>query len=92
MRMQKCAALIHPRFFSNHVVAVCGIGMHEILVETIRRFVHLHDTGCELLTKFRAPMSFFGKTNSGETINRFSQDLSMIDTELPMALFNFVAG
>jgi ATP-binding cassette, subfamily C (CFTR/MRP), member 1 len=37
-------------------------------------------------------MSFFGKTDSGETINRFSQDLSMIDSELPMALFNFVAG
>jgi hypothetical protein len=37
-------------------------------------------------------MSFFGKTASGEIINLFSQDLSTIDTELPIALFNFVAG
>ena len=37
-------------------------------------------------------MSYFAKTDSGEIINRFSQDLSMIDGELPIALFNSVAS
>ena len=87
------AVLTHSRFFSNYVVAVSSLGMHEALVEAIRKFVQplmKFQTRCSLGS--RAPMSFFGKTNSGETINRFSQDLSMIDSELPMALFNFVAG
>ncbi|ETS86320.1 hypothetical protein PFICI_00148 [Pestalotiopsis fici W106-1] len=34
----------------------------------------------------RAPMSFFDSTTAGETINRFSQDLQLLDTELPYTL------
>lgn len=39
-----------------------------------------------LNTVLNAPLSFFTKTDSGVTINRFSQDLNLIDMELPSAL------
>jgi hypothetical protein len=37
-------------------------------------------------TIIRAALSFFSKTDVGVTTNRFSQDMSAIDTELPFAL------
>lgn len=44
----------------------------------------LHDT--MLNTVLNAPMSFFASTDTGITTNRFSQDLELIDMELPVAL------
>lgn len=38
-----------------------------------------------LSTIENAPLSFFTSTDAGKTVNRFSQDLSVIDTELPIA-------
>ncbi|KAK0715060.1 P-loop containing nucleoside triphosphate hydrolase protein [Lasiosphaeris hirsuta] len=38
-----------------------------------------------LETVLRAPLYFFTKVDSGITINRFSQDLSLVDQQLPMA-------
>ena len=35
-------------------------------------------------------MSFFDSTAAGETVNRFSQDLQLIDTELPYDLLGTV--
>jgi ABC-type multidrug transport system fused ATPase/permease subunit len=37
-------------------------------------------------TVLGAPLSFFSRTDSGTTLNRFSQDLTTIDNELPNAL------
>jgi ATP-binding cassette subfamily C (CFTR/MRP) protein 1 len=37
-------------------------------------------------TVLNAPMSFFSSTDTGITANRFSQDLELIDMELPVAL------
>ncbi|PGH27295.1 hypothetical protein AJ80_01005 [Polytolypa hystricis UAMH7299] len=34
-----------------------------------------------------APFSFFSTTNSGTVLNRFSQDMSLVDQTLPMAAF-----
>ncbi|KAL8995121.1 MAG: hypothetical protein Q9169_005084 [Polycauliona sp. 2 TL-2023] len=45
-----------------------------------------------LNTVFRAPMSFFATTDTGVTLNRFSQDLMLIDMELPIAALNFFAA
>ncbi|KAL4876404.1 P-loop containing nucleoside triphosphate hydrolase protein [Aspergillus karnatakaensis] len=36
-----------------------------------------------------APVAFFSRTDVGVTTNRFSQDMSVIDTELPLALVDF---
>ncbi|KAL1959109.1 hypothetical protein VTO42DRAFT_2896 [Malbranchea cinnamomea] len=44
-----------------------------------------------LNTVLSAPVSFFSKTDSGVTINRFSQDLQLIDMELPVAALNTFA-
>lgn len=45
-----------------------------------------------LNTVLRAPMSFFANTDTGVTINRFSQDLQLIDMELPIAALNTFAS
>jgi ATP-binding cassette, subfamily C (CFTR/MRP), member 1 len=52
-----------------------------------------------LNTVLSAPLSFFTRTDSGTTLNRFSQDLTVIDNELPNAsiaavlqLFLFLIG
>lgn len=39
-----------------------------------------------LTTVLGAPLSFFTSTDSGTTLNRFSQDLNLIDNELPHVL------
>jgi ATP-binding cassette, subfamily C (CFTR/MRP), member 1 len=41
-----------------------------------------------LRTVLHAPMSFFATTDTGITINRFSQDLQLIDMDLPLAALN----
>jgi ABC-type multidrug transport system fused ATPase/permease subunit len=44
-----------------------------------------------LTTVLAAPMLFFSSTDSGAILNRFSQDLMLIDMELPIAAINTVA-
>ena len=41
-----------------------------------------------LNTTVNAPLWLFSETDVGITVNRFSQDLQLIDMELPLALFN----
>ena len=42
-----------------------------------------------LRTVLAAPMSFFSTTDTGVTLNRFSQDLQLIDMDLPISALNF---
>lgn len=42
-----------------------------------------------LQSVFGAPLSFFTRTDVGVTANRFSQDMSVIDTDLPLAFVDF---
>ncbi|RGP71223.1 multidrug resistance [Fusarium longipes] len=44
-----------------------------------------------LKTVLNAPMSFFATTDAGVTINRFSQDLQLIDMDLPLSALNTFA-
>ncbi|PQE32692.1 ABC multidrug transporter protein [Rutstroemia sp. NJR-2017a WRK4] len=44
-----------------------------------------------LTTAILAPLSFFHTTDAGSITNRFSQDILLIDTELPNALMNIAA-
>ncbi|KAL6231355.1 hypothetical protein BDW75DRAFT_247944 [Aspergillus navahoensis] len=46
--------------------------------------------GSLLKTLMRAPLVYFSKTDSGEISNHFSQDLELIDMELPRALIGAV--
>ncbi|KAG8355299.1 Multidrug resistance-associated protein 1 [Fusarium venenatum] len=57
--------------------------MLKIVPRSARKF---HSTLLE--TVLNAPMSFFDVVDIGETCNRFSQDLQLIDTELPLALIS----
>lgn len=42
-----------------------------------------------LKTVLAAPMSYFSTTDTGITLNRFSQDLQLIDMDLPISALNF---
>ncbi|KAI1340793.1 ATPase-like protein [Xylariaceae sp. FL0016] len=48
----------------------------------------LHEAA--LNTVIKAPLSFFTQTDTGSITNLFSQDMTLIDNELPIALANFV--
>lgn len=58
------------------IVVVSGTKLHTSLLESV----------------LRAPMSFFAATDTGSIINRFSQDIQLIDAELPIAFLNVCAN
>lgn len=43
-----------------------------------------------LQTVLSAPLSFFTKTDIGSIVNRFSQDMSLVDAELPFSYADFI--
>ncbi|KAI8175262.1 ABC transporter atnG [Colletotrichum sp. SAR 10_66] len=53
-----------------------GVYFHSVLLDTTSR----------------APMSFHSSVDSGVTVNRFSQDLQLIDMELPAAALGVAVG
>ena len=53
-----------------------GERFHKVLLDTV----------------LGAPMSFFSTTDTGVTVNRFSQDLMLIDMELPISALNTFAS
>jgi ATP-binding cassette subfamily C (CFTR/MRP) protein 1 len=53
-----------------------GIAFHKRLLDTV----------------LGSPMSFFASTDTGVTLNRFSQDLMLIDMELPVSALNTFAS
>jgi ATP-binding cassette subfamily C (CFTR/MRP) protein 1 len=55
---------------------VSGIRLHDILVKST----------------FAAPMSFFETVDSSVILNRFSQDMTLIDMMLPLSSFGFVVS
>ncbi|KXJ95019.1 ABC transporter [Microdochium bolleyi] len=67
------------------------LGAWQLLIIVINKSgVYFHDI--LLRTTAKAPMSFFTKVDSGTTVNRFSQDLQLIDMELPMTGFAVATG
>ncbi|KAH7236581.1 P-loop containing nucleoside triphosphate hydrolase protein [Fusarium tricinctum] len=57
------------------MVPLSGNSFHQSLLDTV----------------LNAPMSFFAATDTGTTINRFSQDLQLIDMDLPLSALNTFA-
>ncbi|MCJ1433569.1 hypothetical protein MMC27_002932 [Xylographa pallens] len=45
-----------------------------------------------LQTVMRAPLSYFSTTNTGLILNRVSQDMMLVDTQLPEALFYTISA
>lgn len=63
---------------------------HLLLVIVVVSGKKLHSS--LLRTVLRAPMSFYASTDIGSIINRFSQDIQLIDAELPIAFLNVCAN
>lgn len=51
---------------------------------------NLHET--LLKTTMTAPQRFFAETDTGVTLNRFSQDMSLVDSQLPTAVLVTTTG
>ncbi|KAF5690358.1 major facilitator family transporter [Fusarium denticulatum] len=68
------------------LISLLLLGITLFIVSIKRAGANLHhDT---LATLIQAPLSFFTQTDTGVITNLFSQDLNLIDTELPDALLN----
>ncbi|KAK0389505.1 hypothetical protein NLU13_3080 [Sarocladium strictum] len=65
-------------------------GRHLLMVMVVTSGKKLHSS---LLTAvMNAPLSFFGSTDTGAIISRFSQDMQLIDAELPIAFLNVASN
>ncbi|KAK1728546.1 ABC transporter [Colletotrichum acutatum] len=72
-------------------VASVLFGMWQLFIVIINKSgVYFH--GVLLDTTSRAPISFHSSVDSGITVNRFSQDLQLIDMELPAAALGLAVG
>lgn len=73
-------ALIFLALFAGHTLTTmavkAGTSLHEVTLGTV----------------LRAPISFFSSVDTGVTTNRFSQDILLIDSELPTALLETVSA
>jgi ABC-type multidrug transport system fused ATPase/permease subunit len=68
------------------MIALLLLGITLFIVSVKKAGANLHQDA--LRTLIRAPLSFFTATDTGVVTNLFSQDLNLIDTELPDALLN----
>ncbi|KAH7040858.1 P-loop containing nucleoside triphosphate hydrolase protein [Microdochium trichocladiopsis] len=71
------------------LIALLGQCYAVFIVGVRRSGKYLHHEA--LHTLVHAPLRYFTTTDQGVTTNLFSQDLNIIDTQLPMSLMNFVA-
>ncbi|KAJ5962864.1 hypothetical protein N7501_007805 [Penicillium viridicatum] len=70
------------------LISLLLLGICLLIVSVERAGASLHQDA--LQTLIRAPLSFFTNTDTGVVTNLFSQDLNLIDTELPSATLNTV--
>lgn len=59
-----------------NIMPTAAIGLHKVILDVV----------------MRAPLSFFASTDLGITLNRFSQDMSLVDLPLPGALVSVTAA
>lgn len=70
------------------ILCLAGLGVTVFYAAVSKAGAKLHHDA--LTTLKRAHMSFFSETDQGKIVNVFSQDMNLIDTELPSALLNGV--
>lgn len=68
------------------MISLLLLGIALYITSVKRAGARLHQDA--LRTLLRAPLSFFSKTDTGVISNLFSQDLNLVDTELPDATLN----
>ena len=66
-------------------LAGLGIGCWHLVTNMMPRASKTFHTAL-LKTTLNAPLTLFSQTDVGDTVNRFSQDLQLIDMELPLAV------
>lgn len=69
--------------------------LHQLLLSAVVKYVHCISWLTNMLYAngiIRAPFHFFTSTDNGMTLNRFSQDMSLIDQALPFAFIATVAS
>ncbi|KAJ5151991.1 hypothetical protein N7492_010286 [Penicillium capsulatum] len=86
----------HIGHYLGIYVMLGGVAMLALLVGSWQMIITMVPKSGEsfhrrlLSTVLSAPMLFFSTTDSGNILNRFSQDLQLIDMELPIAAINTV--
>ncbi|CAI7648203.1 unnamed protein product [Penicillium palitans] len=68
------------------LISLFLFGIAILIVSVERAGASLHQDALQTLVQ--APLSFFTNTDTGVVTNLFSQDLNLIDTELPSATLN----
>ena len=68
------------------MLSLLSLGIAIFIVSIKKAGARLHQDA--LRTLIRAPLLFFAMTDTGIVTNLFSQDLNLIDTELPNALLS----
>jgi ABC-type multidrug transport system fused ATPase/permease subunit len=92
------AITAHPKHSNNYYIGIYGLlqgsagvallllGVAILITSVKRAGAIIHHNA--LNTLIRAPLAFFTNTDTGSIMNLFSQDLNLIDTELPDATIN----
>ncbi|PYH40178.1 P-loop containing nucleoside triphosphate hydrolase protein [Aspergillus saccharolyticus JOP 1030-1] len=70
------------------VIALLGGAYHLFMSFAPRSAERLHER--LLQSVMQAPLSFFTSVDTGITMNRFSQDMTLIDHDLPYSVLDFV--
>ncbi|KAH8806029.1 ABC transporter [Xylogone sp. PMI_703] len=80
------------KWLGVYVALGVGASIAALIAFWIAYFSNMYDYTIVILTLDRAPMSFYTKVNSGMTVNRFSQDLQLIDMEFPSTALGVAVG
>ncbi|KAF2664072.1 P-loop containing nucleoside triphosphate hydrolase protein [Microthyrium microscopicum] len=79
---------VYTGFFVGEIALTSLWIWHVLIYPMSASSIKLHDIQLDAL--MGATMEFFSNTDTGKTTNRFSQDLSLIDGELPLDLIDTV--
>ncbi|PWY89417.1 P-loop containing nucleoside triphosphate hydrolase protein [Aspergillus sclerotioniger CBS 115572] len=72
------------------LIVIFGWCSHFLDIMIQKASLQLHEA--QLLAFLRAPISFLMAAKSGALANRFTQDIMLVDDELPLALLNTVSS
>ncbi|KAF5978301.1 multidrug resistance [Fusarium coicis] len=78
---------IYGMLRAGYMVFLFCDGVTTLIKMTASAGTELHERA--ILTVISAPLRFFSKTDTGIVTNLFSQDMTLLDMELPLALTNF---